>query len=155
MPFLQPQPAFLCPRAIISKLGTGFRVIQSSGSAACTPSAVLVPKQHIFVYLYFHVLHLLVQKCSAAALERATPTLDLRSFSCGRDPLSRMRLASFPVLQVCCCRSGVSKMYTTLYNMAYLVFVFSKLETFKLSTLFWDDIWLEILYMARDWRCGS
>lgn len=56
-----------------------FRVL---GSQLAPASAVLVPKQHIFVYLYFPVLYLLVQKCSAVALERATPTLDPGSFSC-------------------------------------------------------------------------
>ena len=129
-----------------------FRVL---GPQLAPASAVLVPKQHIFVYLYFYVLHLLVQKCSTVALERSTSTLDLRSFSCWRDPPSRMRLASSPFSQVCWCLSGVLKVYTTLYNMAYLVFVFSKLEIFKLPILLWDDIWLEVLYMAWDWRCRS
>jgi hypothetical protein len=41
-------------------------------------------------------------------------------------------------------------MYTTLYNVAYLAFVFSKLEILKLPSLFYNDIWLDILYMARD-----
>lgn len=44
-------------------------------------SIVLVPKQHAFVYFYFHVRSLLAQKYGTVALEIGS-ILDVGSFSC-------------------------------------------------------------------------
>lgn len=156
MPISPTSACFPLPPGHLFKVGDRIPCYSESWVHSLHPlqQSLFPSNTFLFIYIFMYCIFL-YKKCSAVALERATATLDLRSSSCWRDPPSRMRLASSPVSQVCWCLSGVLKVYTTLYKMAYLVFVFSKLEIFKLPTLLWDDIWLEILYMAWDWRCGS